>query len=116
MARKKRRRSRRNWTSMVSMGDHANDMLRHRNIQMDAVEAAMQYGRVHPRPGSALVYAIGRREIDEAKRDGIDISRHNGVQVVVTTKGLKPSVITVYRNRDLKSLHGRRAYQQDRNS
>jgi len=84
-----------------------------RNVQMGAVEAAMQYGRAHTRPGHALVYAIGRQEVKEARQDGVDIARYNGVQVVVTTEGSKPAVITVYRNRDLKSIRGRRSWRRE---
>jgi hypothetical protein len=96
------------------MSDHARDQMNGRNIQLGAVEAALEYGRVATRPGNAVVYAIGRKEIAEARAEGIDISKYNGVQVVVTTQpGRAPEVITVYRNRNLQSIKGRRSYKRD---
>lgn len=77
-----------------------------RRIPMDAIEAAFDFGRlVHVR--GAEVYAIGRREVAEAERDGVDLSAYEGVHVICSVDG---RVLTVYRNHDLSGLRrdGRR--------
>ncbi len=98
----------------LRVSSHAKDRANSRNIQTSALEAALEFGRIQERPGNAVVYAIGRTEIAEARNAGVDISKHNGIQVVVSTApGRQPEVITIYRNRNLKSMNGRRSYRRD---
>ncbi len=83
---------------------HAADRMSTRGLRAPAVTAALDHGRVvHIR--GADIHAIGRREVASCKRDGIDLSRHEGVQVVCGPEG---HVLTVYRNRDFRSLRPRR--------
>ena len=95
------------------MSRHAKVRANARNIQTSAVEAALEFGRVLARPGNAVVYAVGRKEIAEARSAGVDISKHNGIQVIVSTApGRQPEVITIYRNRNLQSMKGRRSFRE----
>jgi hypothetical protein len=71
-----------------------------RNIEHEAVEVVLDYGREVFTRG-AVVHAIGRREIEQWARQGIDLSRFEGVQVVCSHDG---TVLTVYRNRDFRGL------------
>ncbi|MBX3400764.1 MAG: hypothetical protein KF873_18675 [Gemmataceae bacterium] len=60
----------------------------------------LDYGRIVYTRG-AILYAIGRKEVEKYARDGVDLSALNGVQVVCS---LDRTVITVYRNRNFRSL------------
>jgi len=98
----------------LRVSSHAKERANARNIQPSAVEAALEFGRIQARPGNAVVYAIGRSEIEEARKGGVDISKHNGIQVVVSTApGRQPEVITIYRNRNLQSMNSRRSFRRE---
>ena len=79
---------------------HAFERLEQRDIEIEAVDAVLDYGREVFTRG-AVVHAIGRREIDQWAREGIDLSRYDGVQVVCSHDG---KILTVYRNRDFRGL------------
>lgn len=49
----------------------------------------------------ARIYAIGRREVERYRAQGVDLDPFEGVQVVTKLDG---AVLTVYRNRDLRGL------------
>lgn len=79
---------------------HAARRIASRRLSAAAVTAALDFGRtVHVR--GAEIYAIGRREVAELSHAGIDLARFEGVQVVCGAEG---SIITVYRNRNLRGL------------
>lgn len=79
---------------------HAFERMEQRDIDHEAVEAVLDYGReVYTR--GAIVHAIGRREIEHWRPDGIDLSRYDGVQVVCSHDG---TVLTVYRSRNFRRL------------
>jgi hypothetical protein len=78
---------------------HARDRLRERGLGAAVIDAAIEHGRVVFTRG-AVIYAIGRKEIEQARVWGVDLAGLDGVQVVVV-QGL---VVTVYRNRDLRGL------------
>ena len=79
---------------------HARLRMQGRAIHADAVEAVLAYGRRVLTRG-AEVCAIGRKEVVKYADEGIDLSRFEGVQVVLSGDG---AVITVYRNRDFRWL------------
>jgi len=82
---------------------HAAERMRTRGLSSSAVMAAILYGRVvHVR--GADVHAIGRREVEWYSREGVDLSRFEGIQVVCSLEG---AVLTVYRNRDFRGLRPR---------
>ena len=79
---------------------HADRRMAHRGIRAEAVELALEYGRVVYTRG-AVVHAIGQKEITRWAGTGLDLSPYDGVQVVCSTDG---AVITVYRNRSFRFL------------
>ncbi len=85
-----------------SFSKHAYERMVTRSISRTAVEAALALGRCVETRG-AQIFAIGRKEVARYKRDGIDLSKLEGTQVVVAGG----AVITVYRNSNFKSLRAR---------
>lgn len=74
--------------------------MQQRGINQAAVEAALDFGREIFTRG-AIVYAIGRREIERFDDEGIDLAEYDGIQVVCSHDG---SVLTAYRNRNFRYL------------
>ncbi len=85
---------------LLPLSRHAEFRHATRGISRQAMAAVLDYGRVSHIRGAA-VHAIGRREIAAMARKGVDLSEHDGLHVVCATDG---TVITVYRNRDLRGL------------
>lgn len=86
------------------MTKHAEKRLSERGIPRKAVIAALLFGRtVHVR--GADIFVIGRKEVNRSKQDGLDLSGYEGTHVVCSGDG---SVITVYRNHELRGLRPRR--------
>jgi hypothetical protein len=82
--------------------EHAKRRMLSREINLDAVEAALSYGRkVYVR--GAVIFAIGKTEARAWIRRGIDLWKHRGVQVVCSVDR-RVAVVTVYRSRDLRRL------------
>ena len=79
---------------------HAKTQMDARSLSADALCSAVKYGRTSWTRG-ARIYAIGRKEVRHYRRQGIDLSRFEGIHVVESAEG---TVITVYRNRDLRGL------------
>ena len=83
---------------------HAIHRMDERGISQEAVDLAVSYGRaVHER--GATIYAIGRKEVQRYRSQGVDLSDQEGIQVVCNKAG---GIMTVYRNRDFRSLRPRR--------
>jgi hypothetical protein len=79
---------------------HAEIRANARRLSYQAVAAVLEFGRrVFTR--GAMIYAIGRREVERFARRGIDLSEYEGIQVVCSPGG---TLITVYRNRDFSRL------------
>lgn len=89
---------------MARFSKHARRRAGQRGIKSDAVDAAFEWGRIVNRPGGAVAYIIGRKEIKKAAERGHDISDHNGVSIVVGMGTEKSGVITTFRNKSLKVL------------
>jgi Domain of unknown function (DUF4258) len=84
--------------------DHALARMYARRFSETAVQAALQHGReVHGR--GAVIFAIGRKEVMRARTSGIDLTGYEGIHVVCSREG---SIMTVYRNRDLRDLRPRK--------
>src|SRR5438067_8621818 len=79
---------------------HAQDQMHARSISADALRSALKYGRTAWTRG-ARIYAIGRKEVQNYRAHGIDLTRFEGVHVVESPDG---TIMTVYRNRDLRGL------------
>lgn len=87
----------------TTLTKHAVERMSRRGLPSAAVSAALDYGRVvHIR--GADIHAIGRREVERYEREGMDLTRYEGVQVVCSPEG---AVITVYRNHDFRGLRPR---------
>ena len=93
-----------------SLTKHAVERMVTRSISRTAIEAALEFGRCVEIRG-AQIFAIGRKEVERFRRDGVDLGEFEGTQVVVTDSG---AVMTVYRNSDFKSLrtHRRRSFKR----
>ena len=87
----------------ISMTFHAFVRAGARRLSHDAIEAALIYGNVvHTR--GAVIYAIGKKELQRSARQGVDLSRYEGIQVVCHPKG---QILMVYKNRSLRGLQAR---------
>jgi hypothetical protein len=83
--------------------NHGQVRMNSRRISTEAVLAVLSFGReVHVR--GAVLYAIGRNEVERSKKMGVDLSAHEGLHVVCTKDG---AILTVYRNRSLSDLRPR---------
>ena len=82
---------------------HATERIAARRLQ-DGAAVALAFGRI-VRTREAEIYVVGRRQVEIAATQGIDLHRFEGVQVVCGTNG---QVITAYKNRDLRGLKPRR--------
>ena len=83
---------------------HATQRMHERGISPEAVVLAVSYGRKLHERGSTI-FAIGRKEVLRYLPQGVDLIKQEGVQVVCNTAG---GIMTVYRNRDFRSLRPRR--------
>jgi len=79
---------------------HADKRMRHRRIPGNAIELVIEYGRVVFTRG-AMIYAIGRNEVERFKKENVNLSECEGVQVVCSIDGV---VLTVYRNQSFRKL------------
>lgn len=83
---------------------HAQLRMGMRGFSSSDVSLVLAYGRkIHVR--GAAIYAVGRKEISQCAEFGIDLSNLDGMQVVCSSDG---AVMTVYRNRDFRTLRPRR--------
>jgi Domain of unknown function (DUF4258) len=87
-------------TINIQFTKHATVRMSQRNISAEAVEAAIVYGREVFTRG-ATIYALGHKDVARAQLLGVSIKAYEGVQVVAASDG---SVVTVYRNKNLRSL------------
>jgi len=79
---------------------HATERMAHRSIPSEVIETVIEFGReVHTR--GAVIHAIGRKEVEQYRRENIDLSDCEGVQVVCSMEG---TVLTVYRNHNFCGL------------
>jgi hypothetical protein len=79
---------------------HAAVRMQQRGISPALVEAVLEYGRtVHARGLTFRV--IGRKEVARYTDLGLDLSRAEGVHVLVESDS---AVVTTYRNHDLRKI------------
>jgi hypothetical protein len=83
-----------------SLTDHATERLDARRISREAIFAVLDFGReVHTR--GAVIHVIGRKEVKQYRRKGVDLSDFEGIHAVCSKDG---AIMTVYRNHNLRSL------------
>ncbi len=90
-------------TEALSLSLHARDRSRSRQIPTEAIDAAVDFGK-HRAIRGADVYTLGWREVRFHARNGIDLSRWEGIEVVCAHDG---RVLTVYRNWNPRALRDR---------
>lgn len=83
---------------------HAASRMGSRRINQDNVTNVMNYGHCYHVRG-AVVYALGHRETELWRKEGLRLERVEGLQVVCAAED--DTVITVYRNNDFSSLRRR---------
>ena len=83
----------------IPVTQHGRRRLAQRGVRYSGVLAAFEHGRIVCQRG-ACIRVIGRKEVVRTRRNGIDISVHEGVHVVCSLDD--GAVLTVYRNRDLQ--------------
>mgnify|MGYP003593857412 CR=1 FL=1 len=84
----------------IPLSEHAYQRMHARRISCRLVDLTIAYGRVSHVRGATL-YAVGEKEIGNARKQGIDLQTCNGLHVTCAKDG---TVITVYRNHSLKDL------------
>jgi hypothetical protein len=90
-------------STSLPLTDHAWSRMCRRGIAPSDVQRVLEHGRVvHTR--GARFHVIGKREVKCGRRNGLDLRDLDGIQVLCAEDG---SVITVYRNRDLRNLQRR---------
>lgn len=89
-----------NHTTSLLLTQHASLRSQQRNISLPTIDLVTTYGRkIHTRGATFMV--VGRKEVDKYKGMGIDLSKAQGVHVLLSTQG---QVITTYRNHDLRNI------------
>ena len=116
-----RKRNRREWVDRANqklsskkhrLTVHAWEQMSARSLCPTAIDAALQYGRVAHTRG-AVIYAIGRKEVQCYKKHGIDLSDYESLQVVCSPDD--GAILTIYKNRDFRSLRRKYNYYQGNN-
>lgn len=87
-----------------ALSHHAWQRMSRRGLSPDAIGRVIDFGRVAYVRG-AMIYAVGRKEVERFSRDGIRLSDVEGLQVVCTEDGV---IMTAYRNHDFRGLRPRR--------
>lgn len=82
---------------------HARQRMSGRSISPDAIRLVLDIGRT-ARVRGATIYAVGRKEVERYRQEGIELSSVEGIQVVCNEAG---AILTVYRNKDLRGLRPR---------
>ena len=80
-----------------------------RAINPEQIQLALEYGRViHSR--HAKFYVIGKKEVQQLDKEGLDLRPMEGLQVVVNEK--TNLVMTVYKNKDFRQIRPQRRRQR----
>jgi|GEM_PF-2963363 len=79
---------------------HAWQRMSARGISQAEIDAALAWGRVHHTSHGATTHFIGRRQVERAARERVDISALEGLVVVMALDS--GTIITTYRNRSRK--------------
>ena len=85
-------------TSQLQLTRHAIQRMQQRGISTEQIEAVLAYGRTIEE-GRVVRQMIGRNEVAEYRREGINLSAMQGVHLVLADDG---SVITAFRSQDLR--------------
>lgn len=87
------------------LSDHAMRRAQSRGIKFQDIEQTILFGRrVHAR--RAVIYVIGRVEVELLSRGGRDFERLHGIHVICCPHTM--TILTCYRNRKLQIRRWRR--------
>ena len=92
------------WEAEYELSRHARWRMEERGIREGIIETVIRYGRCYFERG-AEIYVVGSKEIRRHKKEGIDLSKLNGLHVVCAEDG---TVMTAYRNNRLSFKKSRR--------
>ncbi len=84
----------------MPLTQHARQRMNARNLGVKAIQAALDFGRI-VRTRGAVVYAIGKKEVQRYQDRVGNLQRFEGVHVVCTSEGI---ILTAYRNHSFKKL------------
>ncbi len=82
---------------LPSLTNHSLRRMAQRGIAIPDIQAVMAYGR-KCRVRKAKVHVIGKKEVRQAEKRGVDLRDYEGVHVICSPEGV---VMTVYRNQNL---------------
>jgi len=102
--------TRRDPRSLHQLTAHAALRMQQRGISTDLLELVLRYGRTLYERGLSF-RVIGHKEVERYGREGVDVSRAEGVHVLVQADG---AVITTYRNQKLRKIRPTRRRQATR--
>jgi hypothetical protein len=89
--------------SGLRLTNHAVQRLYSRSFSRDRVETTLAFGReVHS--NGITFYVVGRKEVVQAREQGLDISFAEGMHVLCSREG---AIVTMYRNHDLRDVRPR---------
>ena len=91
----------------VELTRHAWERMGGRSVSPARVKQVLRYGRVKHTRG-AVIYVVGRKEVEHYAAHGIDLSDVEGVHVVCCND----RILTVYRNNNLRGLRPSRRRQR----
>lgn len=81
--------------------DHAQRRFSARRINDEMFEMAILYGRKFY-ANSAEVYFVGKKEVERARKSGVDIRKIEGLNIIVQNVGNEKIVVTAFKNHSLK--------------
>lgn len=81
--------------------EHSLKRLSARRINDELFNMVILYGRKFY-ANSAEVYFVGKKEVEKARKEGVDIRKAEGLNVIVQTYGDEKIVITAFKNHSLK--------------
>lgn len=84
----------------LCLSKHASRRMSQRGLSPASINAALMFGRVAYVRGAEL-HAIGHKEVEHYRREGIELSDYEGVQVIFGNDG---TIITAYRNSNFRRL------------
>ena len=89
-----------NSAPVPALTKHACTRMQQRGISLDAIDAALAYGRAIHAKGLTF-FVIGHKEVRKFSAQGVDLDAVAGIQVLVSSDG---SVVTTYRSHDLHAI------------
>lgn len=96
-------------SALPPVSSHSIKRMAQRGLRPEDIAQALLYGRIRY-IRRAHITVVGRREVDYARRQGVDIRALEGIHVICSPDGV---VLTVYRNKNL-NVRGRQSRRGDR--